>query len=197
MPDFASEFESRYREYWGLGIKEPFDVYYKTEIGKIGQAWNFGLKDSVTHVVQLQNFLISCKGPEDVFAETIYNSNFSKKYSDVKGKYESLILKARECVFGNLIFFDYAGDLSISADISNELSYLFKDMYISVAYKKGVVTNISLRGKNVREILEKVLNDLEDASGGGHEDAVGARIKTEDLGKFKERLKSELEGYEG
>jgi len=61
-----------------------------------------------------------------------------------------------------------------------------------VAYKKGAITNISLRGKKIRPILEKILKKLENARGGGHENAVGARIRTEDLDKFKELLEHEI-----
>jgi single-stranded DNA-specific DHH superfamily exonuclease len=185
LPDFSVEFAERYAEFWSKGIKKPFDAYYGTEIGKIAQAINFGLKDSTTNIVNLQNFLISCKGPEDVFLESTNNYSFRKKYKEIREKYDALLEKAKKSVFDNMIFFEYAGDLSISADISNKLSYLFSEKYIVVAYKKGVFTNLSLRGKNVRGVLEKVLKKVE-GSGGGHEDAVGARIKTEDLGKFKD-----------
>ena len=50
----------------------------------------------------------------------------------------------------------------MSADISNELSYRNPGKYIAVAYKNGNAANISLRGKNVKEILEKVLKELEE-----------------------------------
>ena len=185
LAEFASEFAKRYPEFWAES-KEPFDAYYKSEIGKIAQALNFGLKDSTSNIIHLQNFLISCKGPEEVFLEVQSNHNFRKRYRNIRRKYDSLLEKAKECVFDKVIFFSYSGDLSISADISNELSYFNKDKYIGVAYKNGVVSNISLRGKNVKGILEKVLKNLQDATGGGHEDAVGARIRTEDLDKFKE-----------
>jgi nanoRNase/pAp phosphatase (c-di-AMP/oligoRNAs hydrolase) len=36
------------------------------------------------------------------------------------------------------------------------------------------------------------LKKFEGATGGGHEDAVGARIKTEDLSRFKEELEKEI-----
>ena len=57
---------------------------------------------------------------------------------------------------------------------------------------KGPITNISLRGKNVKKMLDKILKSLDSASGGGHEDAVGARIQTQDLAKFREALESQL-----
>jgi len=191
LPDFAKEFEEKYPDLWGY-VKEPFDAYYKTEIGKIAMALNFGLKDSVTNVIRLQNFLISCAGPRDVFQEIGGNYYFRKKYSEIKKKYEELLKKAKKAAGLKMLFFEYGGELSISADLANELSYIYPDKYIAVAYKKGSISNLSLRGKNVGKILERVLKRVE-GSGGGHEDAVGARVKTSDLKKFKQVLKEEIE----
>ena len=191
LPEFASKFAEKYPEFWG-NVKEPFEAYYNTEIGKIAQAFNFGLKDSTTNIISLQNFLISCNSPAEVFQELTANHSFRKKYSEIKKKYYSLLEKAKNSISDNLIFFSYSGDLSISSDISNELSYLYPKKYIAVIYKKEGVSNLSLRGKNVKKILENVLSKLENASGGGHEDAVGARIKTSDIDKFKELLIGEI-----
>ena len=196
LPDFTDEFEERYAEFWSCSssINGPFDAYYNTEIGRIAQAFNFGLKDSTTNIVRLQNFLVNCNGPDEVFLEMKENHSFRNKYKEIRKKYDSFLEKAKNAVEGNLIFFEYGGDLSISSDISNELSYIFSEKYIVVAYKKGLFSNISLRGKNIREVLDKILKEFEDASGGGHEDAVGARIKTEDLGRFKSLLYGEVGG---
>ncbi len=194
LPDFSKEFSERYKEYWGDNIKEPFDAYYKTEIGRIAMSLNFGLKDSITNVVKFQNFLISCKSPSDVLMELNDNKSFRDKYNEIKKKYDVLLSEAKESVFGKLIFFDYSGDLSMSADLSNELSYLNSDKYICVAYNIGGISKVSLRGNNVRAILEKVLKNFKDASGGGHKDAVGARVRVEDLAKFREALEKEING---
>jgi single-stranded DNA-specific DHH superfamily exonuclease len=193
LPDFSEEFAERYGEFWGKGMKEPFDAYYNTEIGRIAQAFNFGLKDSTSNIVRLQNFLVSCNGPDEVFLEMTGNHSFRKKYQEIRKRYDGFLEKAKECVKGDLLFFAYGGDLSISADISNELSYLYPGKYIVVAYRKGEFSNISLRGDNVRGILERVLKNFQDATGGGHENAVGARIKTEDLEEFENVLGEEVE----
>ncbi|MEK6888944.1 MAG: DHHA1 domain-containing protein [Nanoarchaeota archaeon] len=191
LPDFAEEFAKKNKELWTKNVKEPFDVYYKTELGKVAQALNFGLKDSITNVVRMQKFLINCKIPQEVLEEVAGNIDFRKKYKDLKKKYESLIEKAQECISGRLLFFEYGGDTSISAEIANELSYRYRNLYVAVAFVKGGITNISLRGKNVKKILEKAFKRIE-GTGGGHNDAVGARIKTEDLNKFKEELENEI-----
>jgi oligoribonuclease NrnB/cAMP/cGMP phosphodiesterase (DHH superfamily) len=187
LPEFSKSFSKDYPEMWG-NIKNAFDVYYKTEIGKAARALNFGLKDSITHIVQLQNFLINCKSPGDIFSEVKENQAFREKNTEIMKKYLVLLEKAKEQVDGKVVFFEYGGDMSISADLSNELSYLYPGKYILVAYKKGGIANISIRGKGVREILSKILGEFESASGGGHNDAVGARVRVVDIERFKERF---------
>lgn len=192
LPDFVSDFKNNYPEFWG-NVKDPFEAYYKTPIGKIAQSINFGLKDSVTNVVRLQNFIIACKSPAEVEAESSQNASFRKKYSEVKTRYKELLENAKKSLLGKMIFFEYSGELSISADLSNELSFLYPNKHIVVAYKNGSIANLSLRGKKVKEILKKILENFEGAFGGGHENAVGARIKAEDIEKFKELFKKEIE----
>ena len=194
FPKFSAEFISQYPEFWPKKVKitDPFEAYYKTEIGRIAQSLSFGLKDSITNVVLLQNFLIGCSGPGDVFQEIESNHAFRARYSEIKKKYDVLIEKAKSETSEKLIFFDYMGDLSISAEIANELSFLYPKKYIAAAYIKGGISNISLRGKGVRIILEKILKFFEGATGGGHDDAAGARVKTSDLAKFREKLEGEI-----
>lgn len=187
LPEFASEFAAFYPEFWGDDVKDPFDAYFKTEIGRIAMSINFGLKDSVTHVVQLQNHLVACKGPGDVLSEIPGNYAFRHKVSDVKKRYDSLMKRAKMQAKGSLVFFEYGGELSISADLANQLYFLYPDSYVAVVYKRDMIANVSLRGKNIKNVLEQVLREIP-GTGGGHEDAVGARIKTTDLNSFKEAL---------
>jgi len=188
LPEFADEFAERYTEYWGKDIKMPYDAVYGTEIGKIAEGFNFGLKNSTTNVVKMQNYLIEAKGPVDVFEENPKNKEFRSKYEEIKKKYDALVEKARKQSEGKLLFFEYGGDMSISSEISNELSYRFQGIYIVVAYKKGGIANLSLRGEGIRMIQEKALKEIEGARGGGHDNAVGARMNVEDLPRFKELL---------
>jgi single-stranded DNA-specific DHH superfamily exonuclease len=192
LPDFTEEFAERYPELWKKGVKKPFDAYYGTEIGKLAQAVGFGIKDSITHVTQMQSFLISCKGPSDMLSESSKNASFRKRVAELRKKYDLLLDEAKRQVEESLVYFEYGGDLSISSEIANELMYTYPDKTIIVGYKKGAITNLSLRGKGIRVILEKVLSNMENATGGGHEDAVGARVRTEDLKRFKELLLKEI-----
>jgi single-stranded DNA-specific DHH superfamily exonuclease len=87
-----------------------------------------------------------------------------------------------------LLFFQYAGDLSISADLANELCYLFPKKIIIVVYVSGIKGNISGRGEKVKGIVLKAIEGIEGATGGGHENAVGAQVKIEDLERFRENI---------
>ena len=138
--------------------------------------------------------MLSLPFPKDVFEETNRNYEFRKKYSDIKKKFNVLIEKASKEIENNLLFFSYGGDLSISSEVANKLSHIFKDKFIVVIYRKEGVSNVSMRGKKAKDILENILekNELENASGGGHEDAVGARIKTSDLDKFKKMIEAKV-----
>lgn len=193
FPDFTDTFVEHYPDFWKANATAPFEVLYESEIGRLARSLSFGLKDSITHVVQLQNYLIACSGPSDMLATLDSSKPFAKKYRDLLTKYSALITKAKAQADENLIFFVYGGDMSISADIANELCHRYPDHIVVVAYKVGGISNISMRGKNVKDILDKLLPKFEHASGGGHPDAVGLRMQADDLERFKTLLKEELE----
>jgi len=191
IPDFYKDFQEKYPE---LSVKSnnAFDILYKSQIGKIARILGFGLKDSVTNVVRMQKFLLDSKNPYDLLEEnnknkTIYN-NFNKNFN----KYNNLLDKAKASYNPKekILFFQYAGETSLSADISNELSYLYPSKYIVVFRVYGVKVNISMRGKDVKDIIIEAIEGLENARGGGHQDAVGGQIKIEDIEKFREKLEN-------
>lgn len=192
LPDFVGDFEKKYKGYWG-NVKQPFDAYYGTEIGVLARSLSHGLKDSISHVVYLQNFLIKCQGPAEMFLEIDSSSSFGKQHDLIRGKYVKLLERAeKEISAKGPIFFKYGGDLSISSDLSNELSYKYPGRTIMIAFNNGMFYNFSIRGKKVREILEKILPEFDGATGGGHDNAVGARIKTEDLERFKKEFEERI-----
>ena len=102
------------------------------------------------------------------------------------------VIKLYSLEDSRLLFFKYGGDMSISADISNELNYLFPDKFVVIAYVSGIKANISARGKGIKKIILKAIGGLDGATGGGHEDAVGAMVKVDDLEKFKSNLENIL-----
>ncbi len=192
IPDFYPEFTKLYPD---LSIKsrDAFDIFYKSQLGKIIKMLCFALKDSTSNVVKMIKFLISIKNPYEILEETGKNHEMHLRFKQIYHKYQKLIEKAKAVADSNkILFFQYAGDLSISADLSNELSYLFPDKIIIVVYVAGIKGNISIRGKKIRNKILKAIEGLEGATAGGHENAVGAQVRIEDLEKFRENIEREL-----
>ena len=194
VPDFYSEFKKIFSDL-SIEFLEPFDIFYKSQIGKIARIFSFALKDRVTNVVNMQRFLLNDKTPYDILEENSKNYTMHLRFEQINKKYLRLIEKAVgiEKNSGKILFFQYGGDLSISSDLANELSYRFPKKIIVVVYIAGVKANISIRGKNVRGFILKAIEGLEGATGGGHEDAVGAQVKIEDLEKFRNLLEEKVE----
>jgi len=189
VPKFYSEFEKTYPDL-SFKSKDAFDILYKSQLGKIVKLFCFGLKDRTSNVVNMIRFLMKAKTPYEVLEETNSNKNMHVRFKQIYRKYQKLLEKAKEGVDeSKFLFFQYAGDLSMSSDLSNELTYLFPNKIIVVIYLTGMKANVSIRGKKIRELVLKAIEGLEDASGGGHEDAVGARMKIEDIEKFRENMK--------
>jgi len=192
IPDFYKEFGEKYPDLSvaDVEVKDAFDILYKCQIGKISKMFSFALKDRTTNVINMLRFLMKVKTPYEVLEETNQNFTMHYRFKQIDSKYQKLLKKA-EIIGGEskkLLFFQYRGDLSISADLANELTYKFPNKIVVVVYIIGVKANISVRGKKIRKIILKSIEDLDEATGGGHEDAVGARIKIEDLEIFKKNL---------
>ncbi len=192
VPDFYPEFIKQYPNL-ALNSEDASEIYYRSDIGKISRILGYGLMNRTTKVIDMLKFLMKAKNPYDVLNESSRNSFMHKRFQDIKSKADKYVKEASSQIGDSkLLFFKYSGSMSISADISNELYYLFPEMFIVVAYVSGIKLNISARGKGIKKIILKSIEGLEGATGGGHEDAVGAMVKAGDLEKFKENLEKNV-----
>ncbi len=188
VPDFYEDFKKNYLDLV-IESNDVLDIYYDSQIGMIGKILNCGLKDKTTNVINMLKFLMKVKTPYEVLEESSKNHAMHKRFEEIDKKYQKLMEKARGFADDKkVLFFQYAGDLSISSDLANGLRHEFPEKFIVVAYVTGVKANISVRGKNVRDMVLKAINGLEGATGGGHEKAVGAMVKVKDLEEFKAKL---------
>lgn len=193
VPSFYKDFEKKYPD-MSIKSKDAFDLLYKSEIGKITRILSFGLKDRTTEVINMIRFLTKAKTPYEVLEENPKTQALHKRFEYIESKYQRLLKKAISLGKkpNKVLFFRYGGDLSISSELSNRLSYLFPKKFIVVAYLKGIKTNISGRGEKIRSPFLKSIEGFEGATTGGHENAVGAQVKTEDLERFRENLENIL-----
>jgi len=186
----------KFLEYYpDLGVfgSDAFKIYYESTIGKIAMALNFSLKDKVSNVMRVIKFMNSVQTPYEVVEEMNKQNGIFKRYDEIKKKYDKLFSLACEKVKNSkLIFFCYGGSLSISSDLANELSYKFPEKFVVVGYKTSNKVNISARGKNAKNIILSAISNLENSTGGGHEEAVGAKILSKDLDIFKKKILENL-----
>jgi single-stranded DNA-specific DHH superfamily exonuclease len=190
LPDFYDEFGKKYPELSKKNPKTPFDVFYDSEIGRISRILDFSLKDTTTNVVNLMKFMMKAKGPMDILEENTETKQILKRYNEINLKYQKILKKAREIVGDKMIYFQYSGGLSLSANLANQLSHEFPKKIIIVIYLSTDIANISLRGReiDIRKITLEAIKDIPGAIGGGHEHATGARMPVSSLPLFRERI---------
>lgn len=189
VPDFYSKFKKDYPDLAG-DSKKAIDIYYESGLGRIAQILGAGLKDKTSNVIIMLKFLMKAKTPYEVLEESGKNYTMHKRFEVINKRYQKLLEKAKSQKDDKkILFFQYGGNMSISSDLANSLMQKFPDKIVVVGYVSGAKVNISGRGKNIREIILKAIKNIKEATGGGHENAVGAQIRIDDLEKFRENLK--------
>ena len=193
IPEFYKNFLKQYPEL-GIKAKDAFDIYYNSDLGKICKMLGAGLKDKTTNVMKMIRFLVDAKNPYDVLNENKNNSAMHEKFNEINNKFNKLIEKAKAgYVGGEIVFFRYAGDTSMSSSVANYLSYLFSGKIICVSYINGQDVRISIRGESIRGDALKILGKIKDSYGGGHDNAVGAGMQLKDLDFFEKEFKKLIE----
>jgi oligoribonuclease NrnB/cAMP/cGMP phosphodiesterase (DHH superfamily) len=189
VPEFIEEVYKQYSDLFEISKQELNDVgkiLYTTTFGKINLILQFGLKDKTSNIVKMINFLVNVNSPYEILEENKKNRTMHKRFKEVFRVYSKLLQRVK--AEKDVVFFKYASQLSISAELANALAFKYPQKLIVVANVKGEKVKISVRGERAREITLKAIEGLKDASGGGHEKAVGANIRLADLPVFKKRI---------
>ena len=192
---FPKEYKKFSKKYPDLSVdsKDPFKLFYDSGIGKVSRMIGMGLKDRTSLVMKMIRFLIQARTPYEVLEEKFENMNLHRRFNEINSKLQKLVNKAKnEVNSSKLLFFKYAGDTSMSSDLSNKLSYEIPEKFIVVAFLRGSRVNISIRGKNAKKIIQKAIKEFPLAKFGGHKDAVGAQMNEDELDKFKKNLEKIL-----
>lgn len=190
IPDFATSVLKKYKD-----LFHPFDtihtaapLLYETRFGFIVKLLNFALKDRTSNIVKMVKTLVNINSPYELLDNNQKTKVIYRRFNQINKTYTKLLEKAKSFARRHVLFFQYGGSLSLSAELANELLYNFPDKVIVVAYLRGEKANISVRGKiDVRSVVLKAIEGLE-ATGGGHANACGATVDVEDLPIFKDRM---------
>jgi len=194
IPDFIEELKKTNPELIDCNYKTASEILYNSLFGRICMIVSFAMKDKTSNVVSMAKFFMKVQGAHDIIEEGPKTRTMLKRFEEINEKYQKILKKAEESVAGDVLFFNYTGDLSISQYVSNEIFYRYPDKLVIVVYTKGNISNVSLRWKNdIRTPLVKVLSEIEGASGGGHEHSCGARMPADKVNDFKKILLEEIE----
>lgn len=189
MPDFFKEFAKENPDLVDSEYKSAFDVRYKCKLGKLIDIFNYGLKDSLTNVVKMSNFLLKINSYSEILEENSKTHSFLSKYDEINGIIEKLVSKAEKELQENLLFFTYGGTMSVSQQLSDKLHYKYPKVIVVVGYRKPGVIKVSMRGSgDVRTIALEIIDQIPGATGGGHEHAIGAQIPEEYFDQFREKM---------
>ena len=194
LPNFTEEYRLENSEMIDIKYKTAPDILYNTRLGRASMIISFAMKDKTSNVVSLMRFLMKANGASDILEESTKTKVFIDRFNYMNEKYQKLIKKAEESVRGEVLFFTYSGDLSISQYTANELFYKHPDKVVVVSYSQGGKANVSLRWKkDIRTATINAIKDIDGATGGGHEHSAGAKIPFGALEIFKVNLMREID----
>lgn len=191
-PDFSSNFTKQYPELYNNRL-EVFQTMYFTEIGKLVRMLNFGLKDTTTNVVKMIKLMVSASSPYDLLEENTKTHQLHQRYQKLNQTYQTQVDKGNANAGKDLVFLEYSGETSMSAEISNRLMFEHPKKLVIVAFRKTDAASVSFRGPRAKEVVDNVLlPKIPGAKGGGHEVACGARVPIEEMENFKREVKAYL-----
>lgn len=192
LPEFIPEFQKEYPDL----IPEahsPGQIFFDTEFGKLIRSFVFSLKGKPQEKSQCIKILTRVEHPNEILKQETARGKFIwKHYLNLEKKYQKIIkeglaIKTR----GKILFFNSPPDQdSFTSLVSNELSYRRPNKIIIVGRIKNERMIMSLRSNNLilPPIIHKCLDGLT-GTGGGHDHACGATVRTDEFGIFMTRFK--------
>ena len=157
------------------------------------QIISFCLKGTTQDAMKCAKIMTRIKTPYEILnQETPAGRYIYKKYEKVNKEYITLLKNALKTKSdGKLLLITYKTDkISLTKDIANELLHRNPKKITIIAREKDDEMKMSIRSKTIvlNPILNKALEDVQ-GSGGGHEYACGANVKTKDFKKFIKNFK--------
>ena len=196
VPDFYDEFIKAYPKLIQTKSKNPPDILFGTELGKLSRIMSFILKGKTGDVMKCVKIMTRIVDPYEILEQKTPRGKFIyHKYERMYEKYERLLNSAiKEVSKDKLLVFTYSeNEMSFTGDLANELLYKYPDKMVIIGRTKGDEIRMSLRASKVLlpPILQKALQSVS-GYGGGHEHACGACVKEDDFKDFLEILRKEM-----
>ncbi|MBW2983542.1 DHH family phosphoesterase [Candidatus Woesearchaeota archaeon] len=195
VPDFYNEFVKAYPKLIDKKTKNPPEILFGTELGKLSRIMSFILKGKTGEVMKCVKIMTRIGDPYEILEQKTPRGKFIyHRYEKMNEKYERLLKTAiKEASKDKLLVFTYSEkEMSFTGDLANELLYRYPNKIIVAGREKGDEIRMSLRASRalLPPILQKALLHVS-GYGGGHEHACGACVKKDDFKEFLEILRKE------
>jgi len=194
--DCLNSFKKRYPDLIKINVKQPGDIVYNTEYGKLIKMFHFLLKGKSSDIRENISILTKVRDPYELINKETSRARFLyRRFEKYEKEYQSLLDKALQVKSDKVIAFTYPSNKnSFSAELANELIYKERDKIIVVAREKDGDYRLSIRtgtpkGINLVKASAKIIKGVQ-GSIGGHEHAMGGNIKKEDFNRFISNLSS-------
>lgn len=193
--DFVDALVAAYPGLFDTRFREPDSALFESKVGKLARMFSFVLKGQTSDALQSVKVLTRISSPYEILSGSTPAGKFIlKRFEHINKNYEELLeLALAQRTRGKFFVFKYDERLwSFTSELSNELAHRYPKKVIFVCREKGGEYKCSLRtrGKPILPVLQKALEGLR-GHGGGHENACGVVIATEDFDVFMKRLKKE------
>jgi len=189
VPDFQDELIKEYPNYISKGVTTP--EVTKGDVRLMIRIFSMIQKGDSSSIRRAIDSLILVKNPYEILEQSSKpGKEVWRKYIQVNEEFKKVIETAETKIYDNVvvcIFHPIRN--SFTKEIAQDLVLEHPDKIVLVLREKDGVLMGSIRGKNSLAIGEKAIKGLK-ASIGGHEDAAGLNISSEDLKIFIERLKN-------
>jgi len=192
------EFIEQYPEFFSAKISDPAKALFETKIGRLAKIFDSCLKGTSKQIKTNIKILTRIQEPNEILEQESPKGKFIyKHFTKINKKYEEILSRV-DTTDKKLIAFNYKDDkTAVSAMLSNELQHLHPKRFIAVCREKSGYMNCSLRSQShdVRALLEKIIPQFQEGTGGGHMHACGANIRAVDYNDFIARIKQEMDGF--
>ncbi len=191
IPDFAKEFADQYPDLFSESIKRPDEALFTTKIGLLAKVFSFVTKGTTQQAMTCVKILTRISSPYEILEQTTTQGKYIWKRFEKINKDYTALLEAAKATDDKVLVYTYAGNkMSFTSDLSNELMFRYPDKIIIVGRQKNGELKLSFRSGDIEilPIIQKAMEGL-DAFCGGHPNACGGMVKTDDFDGFISKVK--------
>jgi len=180
------------------GIHEKYGIsmegkeIYQTDLGKLPTLISESVSYSINNVKECFDVVYNAKTYKDVL-----NSNLEKYHAKVRVEIKRCMMNYKKDAEYHddidLIWYEIKSPYLIKSNLSTLISSQNMDKTLVIAQEiDNGIMSVSLRRQDktvaVNDLVEKAIEGLEGAKGGGHLPAAAGKMKKEDYPKFKETV---------